>query len=114
MFGAVAAAIAIGCITVIVVFEVEAISLEGWGRPPRGEMSIDKFEPYRMVSERDPITDAPVVSADDAAEEVTDKVLVLGVVINSEARAYPINMLNGPAREIINDTLGGTPIAATW
>ena len=31
-----------------------------------------------------------------------------------QARAYPINMLTGPSREIINDVLGGVPIAATW
>jgi hypothetical protein len=47
-------------------------------------------------------------------DEVTDNELVLGVVVNGEARAYPINMLTGPSREIINDTLGGTAIAATW
>jgi len=43
-----------------------------------------------------------------------DNELVLGLELNGEARAYPINMLTGPSREIINDTLGGIPIAATW
>ena len=38
----------------------------------------------------------------------------LGVEVGGEARAYPINMLSGPNREILNDTLGGRPIAATW
>jgi hypothetical protein len=36
------------------------------------------------------------------------------VMINGESRAYPINMLTGPSREILNDRLGGTAIAATW
>jgi hypothetical protein len=40
--------------------------------------------------------------------------LVLGVVVEGKARAYPINMLTGPRREIINDELGGKAIAATW
>ena len=40
--------------------------------------------------------------------------LVLGVVIGHQARAYPINMLTGPSREIFNDELGGQAIAATW
>lgn len=40
--------------------------------------------------------------------------LVLGVEVNGVARAYPINMLTGPQREIVNDELGGQPIAATW
>ena len=40
--------------------------------------------------------------------------LVLGVVVGEEARAYPIGYFWGPAHEILNDTLGGTPIAPTW
>lgn len=38
--------------------------------------------------------------------------LVLGVEINGEAMAYPITVLN--AREMVNDTIGGVPILATW
>ena len=37
-----------------------------------------------------------------------------GVELHREARAYPINMLTNPTREIINDKLGGRSIAATW
>jgi hypothetical protein len=40
--------------------------------------------------------------------------LVLGVVIGEEARAYPIGFFWGPAHEILNDTLGGTPVAPSW
>jgi hypothetical protein len=40
--------------------------------------------------------------------------LVLGVTIGKASRAYPINMLTNPTREIINDKLGGKNIAATW
>ena len=40
--------------------------------------------------------------------------LVLGVVVNGESRAYTLSQLSGPEREIINDTLGNVPIAATW
>lgn len=40
--------------------------------------------------------------------------LVLGVEIADQSRAYPLNMLTGPDREIINDTLSGRSIAATW
>ena len=31
-----------------------------------------------------------------------------------EPEFKPINMLTNPTREIINDTLGGRSIAATW
>tara|TARA_B100001123_G_C14811495_1_gene828516 strand:- start:244 stop:639 length:396 start_codon:yes stop_codon:yes gene_type:complete len=37
---------------------------------------------------------------------------VLGVSINSEHRAYPLNLLS--RHEIVNDTVGGKPIAVTW
>lgn len=73
-----------------------------------------KFRPIRVVSPFPAITNAPFVSAEEIDEQVVGKELVLGVVINGEARAYPINMLTGPSREIINDTLGGSAIAATW
>jgi hypothetical protein len=42
-----------------------------------------------------------------------DRQRVLGVRVGKDARAYPINMLTGPDREIINDTLGEKAIAAT-
>jgi len=58
--------------------------------------------------------DAPFIPADKVTDQVTDKELVIGVVIDGRARAYPINMLTGPSREIINDMLGGRAIAATW
>jgi hypothetical protein len=75
-----------------------------------------EFNPQRVLSRPLPaITNAPHVPADAARPElVHDAELVLGVVVNSEARAYPINMLTGPQREIINDILGGERIAATW
>lgn len=37
---------------------------------------------------------------------------IVGVVINGEARAYPISVLT--VHEIINDTVGGIPIAVTY
>ena len=37
---------------------------------------------------------------------------VIGVSINGEHRAYPLNLLS--RHEIVNDTVGGKPIAVTW
>lgn len=37
---------------------------------------------------------------------------VIGVVLNGQARAYPLLVLN--AHEIVNDSLGGVPIAVTY
>lgn len=61
-----------------------------------------------------PIKNAPTVSAAEADRLLGEAELVLGVTINDQSRAYPINMLTGPRREIVNDRLGGRAITATW
>ncbi len=76
--------------------------------------AVPEFDPHRACQPRTAITDAPTIAAGDVTDQAADKELVLGVVVNGEARAYPINMLTGPSREIINDSLGGRDIAATW
>ncbi len=73
-----------------------------------------EFKPRRVVKPFEAITNPKVVSVKQSAEFVKDEELVLGVVIGDEARAYSINMLTRPMREIINDRLGGRSIAATW
>lgn len=73
-----------------------------------------KFRPIRVVREFPAIKDVPIIRADQVKRQVSASELVLGVVVNDQARAYPINMLTGPSREIINDKLGGRAIAATW
>lgn len=72
------------------------------------------FEPRRVVRPFPPIKDAPVKKASEVEDEVLPQELVLGVEVGGDARAYPINMLTGPSREIINDVVGGRAIAATW
>jgi len=72
------------------------------------------FNPRQVIPPVRPIVDAPVVNANEIGDGVNDNELVMGVVVNGEARAYPINMICGPRREIINDTLGNRAIAATW
>ena len=77
--------------------------------------SVDRFQPTVVVqSIFEPITEFPIVAAREADKQLNDAELVLGVTVAGEARAYPINMLTGPEREILNDTLGKRPIAATW
>lgn len=41
-----------------------------------------------------------------------DHELVLGIEINGDARAYSVPLLS--SHEIVNDVVGGQPIAATW
>lgn len=75
----------------------------------------ERFKPQVVIPQRfEPITEFELKDGPAGNAELTATELVLGVVLNGQARAYPINMLTGPQREIINDTLGDTPIAATW
>ena len=76
--------------------------------------SRPEFAPRKLAKPFPPIVNAPTLPADKAGDRVSNNELVVGVVVGGEARAYPINMLTGPSREIINDTLGKHAIAATW
>lgn len=52
------------------------------------------------------------LSRTEANEQYTAEELVIGVVLNGEAKAYSIPYLS--SHEIVNDTVGGVPIAVTW
>lgn len=86
--------------------------LAGWAL--FGLAAADEFNPRQVVKPFPAITKPMIVAAEKAEKFVGDDELVLGVEIGKEARAYPINMLTNPTREIINDKLGGRAIAATW
>lgn len=66
------------------------------------------------------IDDIPAIFAEDGlfvdaqtgSEEWPDAEGVLGLVINGDARAYPVRLLS--LHEIVNDTVGGRPVAVTW
>ena len=58
---------------------------------------------------RDP---SPLLVPADMVRGVRDSDQVLAVVIGGESRAYPVAFLSW--HEIVNDTVGGMPLAATW
>jgi len=58
------------------------------------------------------LTNPPVVTAGEGDAFLQADDLVLGVVVNSEARAYPHGILWW--HEIVNDVLGGKPILVTF
>lgn len=76
----------------------------------------ETFNPRQVLRRPLPPIVKPEITSLQQADGkiVKDDELVLGVVIGDAARAYPINVLTGPSREIINDQLGGRGIAATW
>lgn len=95
-----------------------------WLGPSASEAERDRGE-YRPWSPSDqsgftrtnedgfPLNVNPqIVSATEA--DLRDDDMILGVVFNDQARAYPVNYMNGPLNEVVNDQLGGLPIAPTW
>ena len=56
------------------------------------------------------IDDPTYVPASEAS--IRDDAWVLGVVIDDQARAYSLELLNG--HEVVNDTIGDTDFAAVW
>ena len=58
------------------------------------------------------ILDPDFVTADETEDWMGTFEQVLGVSINGENRAYSISMLS--RHEIVNDVVGGVPIAVTW
>lgn len=53
-------------------------------------------------------------TVDRAQAGLKDAEIVLGVVVDGRPRAYPVNLMWSPEREVVNDVLGETPIAASW
>lgn len=72
------------------------------------------FHPRRLLAPQPIISDAPFKTVAELDGEMNPTELVLGVTIGKESRAYPINMLTGPRREIVNDKIGNQHFAATW
>ena len=58
------------------------------------------------------ILDPQFITAAEAASEMEPSERVIGVSIDGEHRAYPLNLLS--RHEIVNDTVGGKPVAVTW
>ncbi len=86
-------------------------------------LTVDRAKLYAAGIPKDYIkalVDPPTMTVDDVTalnEAKRGKYLVsgdrvIGVTINGEARAYPLRILN--YHEIVNDTVGGEPIAVTY
>ncbi len=58
-----------------------------------------------------PVLDNPKMTS--AAEaKIKNDAWVIGVVVKNEAKAYPVRVMG--VHELVNDTCGGEPIAASW
>ncbi len=73
------------------------------------------YSEIRFVIPRDniPSIDAPAfVGADEAAEWLADVEPVVALDVGGDARAYPLQILTW--HEIVNDEVGGLPVAVTF
>ena len=58
------------------------------------------------------ILEPEFVPASEANQWMAPEEAVLGVSIGNEHKAYPVTMLS--RHEIVNDVVGGEPVAVTW
>jgi hypothetical protein len=58
------------------------------------------------------INDPVFVTGEEAAKQMSDDEPVMGLISDSEAKAYSLWHLD--AHEIVNDVIGDTPIAVAW
>lgn len=58
------------------------------------------------------ITQPEFLSGDEASAQMSPDEPVIGIIVSSDVRAYSTWHLD--AHEIVNDTIGGTPLAVTW
>ena len=89
---------------------------EGIGVRSKDLPKLSSFEGDKVYSllapDRIPAIDEPSLVAAKEADFMADEEWVLGVTNGEEARAYSLWHLD--RHEIVNDALGGEPIAATW
>ena len=107
-----------GAATVVVLFGVFL-----WRQSPLKEETVTVMSDRAVVQEFRIVTllgfddipaidDPKFVSGLEGNAQLLPEDLVIGVVVNGEARAYGVAFLS--RHEIVNDTVGGRPIAVTW
>jgi hypothetical protein len=78
----------------------------------RPEVDPAKILPGGPGRDGIPAVDAPTFASTAARDAVADDTPVLGVSIGGDARAYLLPILE--VHQIVNDTVGGVPIAVTY
>lgn len=91
--------------------------LEGWITRPESKQDKPGEQIGVQIIPRDqfPVFNNPVCVDPETAEEkeyIRNRDYVIGLVINGEAKAYPIGTMG--IHELGNDTVGGLPVAVTW
>ena len=95
-----------GLVTFPEIERLERVAPEPQAPRDRSEFTLLRDEGFPLN------VDPEIVPADQAP--IGDDDIVMGVVINGQARAYPVNYMNGPYNEVVNDELGGEAVAPSW
>ena len=75
----------------------------------RGDLRLATLLPRDAI----PSIDSPkFIDAESASDQMGDDDLVIGVTIEGEHKAYSTAFLS--SHEIVNDVVGGRPVAVTW
>lgn len=72
------------------------------------------FGPVRLLDPFPPVSEVVATSASVAVGRVDDDESVIGLAVDGQARAYPVQMVNAINREIVNDTIAGCPVLVAW
>ena len=91
-------------------------------RNPTGEVLESggtAFDPIRsdeiqsiLPQDAIPALIKPAYLSASQASDINNQEEVIGLVVNGDARAYPLSTLS--AHEIVDDDIGGQPVAVTW
>ncbi len=78
--------------------------------------TFPEFAPEKLNPPQTAILEPPIKRIQEIKETdcLKDEDLVLGVGLNGDFRAYPINQMIGPKRGVVNDFLGDQPILVGW
>ena len=82
---------------------------------PDGDGTKERMLEIHSILPRDaiPAIDNPVfITAEEASQNLVDRDLVIGLSFNGEHKAYSTAFLS--SREVVNDVIGGKPVAVTW
>ncbi len=77
-------------------------------------MTVEGDSVYRLLPPDaiPAIQDPDFVTGEEADDQMSPEEPILGIVIGEEARAYSLWQLD--SHEIVNDFIGGIPLAVTW
>ena len=94
-------------------FDVDILA-ETFGFDASTNKSVALADLHQGCPARDciPSIDAPKFTSAATASHVADDEIIIGFSYGGEHRAYPAQILDH--HEIVNDTIGGEPVAITW